>query len=295
MNRNKVEGVFIPIVTPFLNGKIDFKSYKKLIDYYIAKGASGIIPLATTGESPTISEFEYEEILEKVMEFNNNRVPIYFGLGSNNTQNVINKLKLVEKYKVDGILSVCPYYNRPTQDGIYNHFYNISQSTNLNILLYNIPSRTGVNIENETLYKLAELKNIIGVKDASNNIKQMLSLLSDPPKDFSILTGEDSFFFINLVYGGNGGILASAHLQTETFIDIYMKIKNNDYKNALKEWIELSKFIPLLFEETNPTPIKYCLNKLNLISSSDVRLPLTQVSSELATKLDDLINNHIKI
>ncbi|MDP4142893.1 MAG: 4-hydroxy-tetrahydrodipicolinate synthase [Bacillota bacterium] len=282
----KIEGVIVPLITPFLNDEVDFESYKNLVDYYINKGVSGILPLGTTGESPTLNEKEYEEIVAKTMEYNNNRVPVYVGLGGNNTKAVINKLKVVEKYKVDGILSVSPYYNRPDQRGIYAHFSNIAQATDLDIILYNIPYRTGRNIENETIYKLAEIKNIVGIKDACGNINQTLSLLLNPPKDFSILTGEDGFYYTTLLHGGHGGIMASANLQTETFIDIYNKIKQNNHKAAFEQWSKVAGLIPLLFEEPNPTPIKYCLNKMGLISSAEVRLPLVEVSNELASKLD---------
>ncbi len=285
----KIEGVLLPIITPFWDDQIDFNGYKTLIEHYINKGISGIIPLGTTGESPTISEDEFEEIIEKTVEYTNKRVPIYVGVGSNNTSKITKDLKTIEKYDIDGILSVCPYYNRPAQDGIYKHFKCISESTNLNIIIYNIPYRTGRNIENETIYKLAELKNIIGLKDSSGDIKQTMSLLLNPPKDFSILTGEDLLFYTTLLLGGHGGILASAHLETETFVSVYNSIKKNDHITALSEWKKLAKFIPLLFEEPNPAPIKYCLNQLRLIDSAEVRLPLTDISPRLVAKLKNIL------
>lgn len=284
-----LKGVWLPIVTPFLNDEVDSKSYKRLIDYYIDKGISGIIPLGTTGENPTISHYEYEEIIEETMEYTKNRVPVYVGLGGNNTFDVVKQLKIVEKYDIEGILSVSPYYNRPSQEGIYEHYLRISEATDLNIIIYNIPYRTGRNIENETLYRLAELKNIVGLKDASGDIKQSMSLLLDPPKDFSILTGEDMFFYLTLVLGGHGGILASSHLNTKDFIEVYKKIQENDCKSAFTLWQRLSKFIPLLFEEPNPSPLKYCLYKAGLIDSPETRLPLTNISEELASKLDEFL------
>lgn len=285
----KVEGVLVPLLTPFKDGKIDIKSYSKMIDYYIKQGVSGLIPLGTTGESPTILPDEYEEILDKTIEFNNNRVPIYTGLGGNHTSEVVKKLKVIEKYKINGILSVAPYYSRPNQRGLYEHFKNISESTDLDIILYNIPYRTGTNIENETLHKLAEFKNIIGVKDCSGNMKQTTDLLINPPKDFSILTGEDSYFYTTLALGGHGGILASANLRTKDFIDIYNLVKSNNHKDALEKWKELYKIIPMLFQEPNPTPLKYCLKKLELIESDEVRLPLVNITSELEKSLDIII------
>ncbi|GKX68231.1 4-hydroxy-tetrahydrodipicolinate synthase [Inconstantimicrobium mannanitabidum] len=286
----KVQGIYIPLITPFANDKVDFDSYKRMLDYYIGKEINGIIPLATTGEIPTISEYEYEEIIEKTMEYNNNRLPVFIGLGGNNTKEVINKLKIVEKYKVDGILSVCPYYSRPDQRGIYEHFLKISEATALDIVLYNIPYRTGRNIENDTIYKLAELKNIVGVKDSCGDIKQTTDLLLNPPKDFSIMTGEDILFYTNLVYGGDGGIMASSHLRTDEFVEVYKAIKDNNHKVALDKWKELAKFIPMLFEEPNPAPIKYCLSKLGLINSDEVRLPLVEITDTLKNKLDKALS-----
>jgi 4-hydroxy-tetrahydrodipicolinate synthase len=281
-------GVWLPIITPFKDGKIDYKSYKKLINHYSDKGISGIIPLGTTGEIPTLSDYEFEEMIEKTMEYNKDRLPVYVGIGGNNTANVIKKIKIDEYYDIQGILSVCPYYNRPNQDGIYYHFKTIAEETALNIILYNIPYRTGVNIENETIYKLAEIKNIVGLKDASGDIKQSMALLMNPPKDFSILTGEDILFYVTLTMGGQGGILASSHLRTEQFVDVYNKVKNNELDAALQTWKKLYDFIPLLFKEPNPSPIKYCLKKQGLIDSPEVRLPLTQISDQLKEKLDRL-------
>lgn len=286
----KIQGVYIPLVTPFANDKVDFDSYKRLIDHYLNKNISGIIPLATTGESPTISEYEYEEIVEKTVEYNNNRVQVFIGIGGNNTKKVISQLKLAEKYKVDGILSVCPYYNRPDQRGIYEHFLRISEATDLNIIVYNIPYRTGRNIENDTIYKLAKLKNIVALKDSCGDIKQTANLLLNPPENFSILTGEDILFYVTLTLGGDGGILSSAHLNTEGFIDVYNAVKNNNHQLALEKWKAISKIIPLLFEEPNPAPIKYCLNKLGIINTPEVRLPLTDITDNLKNKLDDLLS-----
>lgn len=286
----KLHGVWLPIVTPFLHNQIDFSSYKNLIDHYIAKGIHGIIPLGTTGESPTITGKEYETIIAATVEYVAGRVPIIVGLGGNDTQTLVKKLKMLEQTQVKGILSVCPYYNRPAQNGIYEHFRAVSESTDLDIVIYNIPYRTGTNIENETIYRLAECKNIIGLKDSCGDIKQTMNLLLNRPANFSILTGEDILYYLSLTLGGDGGILASAHVETESFIQLYNKIKNNDHQNALADWRRLAAIIPLLFMEPNPTPIKYLLFKLGLINSSEVRLPLTPVSADLQKKLEQLVS-----
>lgn len=285
----KINGVWIPIITPFDGDQIDYAAYQKLIDFYIGKGISGLIPLATTGESPAIEDDEFETMIEKTLEFNRERVPVFIGVGSNYTQKVLKQLKVVAKYKVDGVLSVSPYYNRPDQNGIYQHFLKMSESSSLPILIYNIPYRTGRNIENETIYKLAELKNIIGLKDSCGDLKQTMELLLHPPADFSILTGEDSHFYTTLLLGGAGGILASAHLKTEIFIDIFKLVQANNHQAALEKWKSLADLIPLLFVEPNPAPIKYCLQRLGLIQSLETRLPLTEVSNGLKVKLDKLL------
>lgn len=285
----KVQGVIIPLLTPFKDGKIDFKSYERMVNYYIEEGVSGIIPLGTTGESPTILCDEYEEVLSKTMEYNNNRVQVYTGLGGNHTSEVVKKLKIAERNRVDGILSVAPYYSRPNQRGLYEHFKNISESTDLDIIIYNIPYRTGTNVENETIFRLAELKNIIGIKDCSGNIKQTADLLINRPKDFSILTGEDAYFYTTLTLGGDGGIMASASLRTREFIEVYNLVKENNHQAALEKWRDLYNMIPLLFAEPNPTPLKYCLKKLNLIDSDEVRLPMVNITSELESKLDNIL------
>lgn len=285
----KLDGIWLPVITPFIEDKVDLRSYEKLINHYIDKGISGIIPLGTTGESPTISDMEYELILDKTMEYVNGRVPVLVGAGGNYTKKVIEKIKVALKYKPKGILSVCPYYNRPDQNGIYEHFKAISESTSLDMVLYNIPYRTGRNIELPTILKLSELKNIVGVKDACGDMKQSMNLILNAPSGFSVMVGEDILLYNSLLLGASGGILASSHLKTEKFIDMYNKIQNNDYKAALEIWKQLSIIIPMLFEEPNPAPIKYCLNKLELIASDEVRLPLVNISDSLKSKLNMIL------
>ena len=285
----KFTGVFLPIVTPFLNDKIDYVSYKNMIEHYVNTGISGIIPLGTTGEVPTLSDYEFQEMIEKTIEFVDGRLPVIAGVGGNYTKKVVGKVKIAEKYPLKGILSVCPYYNKPGQEGIYEHFKTIAEETNLDIIMYNIPYRTGINMENETIHRLAQIKNIAGLKDSCGDMKQTLSLLMNPPKDFSILTGEDILYYTTLTLGGQGGILASSHLQTEKFVDIYHKVQKNETLGALAIWKEIYPLIPLLFKEPNPTPIKYCLKKLGLLASDEVRLPLTTISESLKETLDSIL------
>jgi 4-hydroxy-tetrahydrodipicolinate synthase len=285
-----LKGVYLPIVTPFKNGQIDYQSYENLIHHYISKGINGLIPLGTTGESPVIQETEFLKIVEKTVETVANRIPVYVGVGGNDTWAVIKKIKALEEFSIQGILSVCPYYNRPSQAGLEAHFLSIADTTPLDIIVYNIPYRTGVNLENDTLFKLSEQKNIAGVKDSCGNIQQTLDLLARKPANFSILTGEDILFFTTMANGGDGGILASAHLHTDKFVKIAELAQQNDFQSGLQEWRHIVKIIPYLFKEPNPSPIKFCLAHQQLIASDEVRLPLTTISSELKETLIRLLD-----
>lgn len=282
----KIEGVWLPVITPFVNDEIDFTSYQRLIDHYIPKGISGVIANGTTGESPVLSETEFETLAYKTVEYCNNRVPAFFGVGGNYTKEVIHKLKIAEKAGIQGVLSVSPYYNRPDQRGIYEHFRMLSENTSLPIILYNIPYRTGRNMENDTIMRLAELKNIVAIKDASGNVNQSLELLLNRPANFSILTGEDNLFMTSLAHGADGGILASSHIHTESFMEVYYLMRDNNFKLALQTWNQLSRVIPLLFKEPNPAPLKYILHKQKLIQSGELRLPLVEISANLKIEID---------
>jgi len=287
-----MKGIWLPIITPFKEDTIDVKSYKTLIDHYIDKGISGIIPMGTTGESPALDDYEKELLLNITMEYVNGRVPVFFGHGGNYTNKVIKNLKRIENSGIDGILSVCPYYNRPSQEGIYEHFHAISESSDLDILVYNIPYRTGQNIENETLFKLAEKSNIIGVKDASGDFSQSTDLLMNRPDNFSIMSGEDLTLFSSLALGGDGGIVASAHLYTTLYLDLVEAFNKSDFKKAKKIWNKLFPIIPYLFKEPNPAPIKYLLKSLNMIDTDDIRLPLVKCSQTLRNELDQFMASY---
>jgi len=281
----KLQGVYLPLITPFKHKKIDIDSYKKLINYYINKGISGIIPLATTGEYPTVEDNEFILLIEKTIEFVENRIPVFIGVSGNDTNRLIKKIKLLKHYNIAGILCAGPYYNLPDQRGIYEHFLKLSEASELYFIIYNIPYRTGRNIENRTIRRLAELKNIIGLKDSCGSIEQTADLLLHPPVNFSILTGHDTHYYLSLALGSNGGILASAHINTEQFLSVYNHMQNNDHSSALTEWRKLIHFIPYLFQEPNPAPIKYILHRMGLIKSSEVRLPLVDISEDLQKSL----------
>ena len=282
----RLSGIYLPIITPFHEGEVDFESYTTLLNYYKIKKISGFIPLGTTGESPCIDDDEYERIIHVTLETLDGKFPVFAGLGGNYTDRVIKKIRKFEKSGINGILSVCPYYNRPDQNGLYRHFEKISESTDLDIIIYNIPYRTGVNMSNDTLLRLSEFKNIIGVKDSSGDIRQSLELISKKPDGFSVLTGEDALFFTMVANGGDGGVLASAHLYTDEFINVFKHLKGNDLNAALEIWRRIETIIPLLFREPNPAPLKYCLASQKLIRSPETRMPLGKISMDLQKELD---------
>lgn len=281
-----LSGVLLPIITPFRNGEIDYESYTNLIEHYLPQGISGLIPNGTTGESPALSDYEFQSLLEKTIEIVNGRIPIYFGLGGNCTKKVLEQIATINNYPIKGILSVAPYYNRPDQRGIYEHFKAISEGTGKEIIIYNIPYRTGRNIENETICKLAQFSNVVGLKDSCGDIKQSMDLLLNKPENFSVLTGEDALYYCTLSLGGDGGILASAHIATDKFVNMHELIRLNDHKSALKIWSEISWFIPHLFCEPNPAPLKYLLTRDGLIKSDEIRLPLVGISDAMKEKLE---------
>ena len=282
----RFSGIFLPIITPFYENEVDYESYTRLLSFYKQKNISGFIPLGTTGESPCITDDEYRRIIDITLETVDGQLPVIAGIGGNFTDSVIKKIEVFENSGIAGILSVCPYYNRPDQKGLFRHFEKLSMSTDLDIIIYNIPYRTGVNLDNTTLLKLAELHNIKGVKDSCGNMKQSLELIRVKPDDFAVLTGEDHLFYTTLVNGGDGGILASAHLYTQNFIDVVQRIKDNDHLRALETWRQIEPVIPMLFEEPNPAPLKHCLYRLSLIRSSETRAPLGNISSDLKRSLD---------
>ena len=283
-----ISGVWLPIVTPFVDGEVDLAGYERLLRHYLDTGITGVFPVGTTGESPTLDEDETEAIVERTLDVVGDRLPVFVGVGGNATARVLKTLRRLGRYRFPGIVSVCPYYNRPSQDGLYAHFRAIAEATDRAILIYNIPYRTSVNLANETLLRLAELPNVVGVKDSCGNLAQSLDLLRRRPAGFAVMTGDDSWFYTMLAHGADGGILASSHVATERFVAVHARMAANDYHGARAIWSELETVVPLLFREANPMPIKHWLWARGLIQSAECRLPLTRVSAALAAELDAL-------
>jgi 4-hydroxy-tetrahydrodipicolinate synthase len=286
MGAAMISGVWVPLITPFRDGQIDLQSYRRLIERYLAYGVSGLFPLGTTGEAPALDDDETDAVVAATVETVAGRVPIFVGIGGNATRKVIRATERLRRFDFAGIVSVCPYYNCPSQDGVQQHFAAIADATDRQILIYNVPYRTSVNLANETLLRLAERRNIVGVKDSSGRIAQSLDLLAHRPSGFAVLTGEDALYFTMLCNGADGGILASAHLATERFVEVGRLVAANDHVAARTIWSPLQGIVAKLFQEANPMPIKHCLWRQGLIASPECRLPLSSISGALARELD---------
>ena len=284
--RTRIQGLWLPLITPFKDGAVDFDSYARLVEHYIALGVDGLFPLGTTGESPALDDGETEELIERTLEVAAGRVPVLVGVGGNATRKVEKALRRLERLPFQGIVSVCPYYNRPGQDGLIAHFRSLAAATDRDVLIYNIPYRTAVNLSNDALLELAEVPNIVGVKDSSGSVAQSLELLARKPAGFSVLTGEDALYFTMMANGADGGILAASHVMTERFLDVKARFAANDIDGARAAWAPLATVVPLLFGEANPMPLKHCLWRQGLIASPECRLPLTKISDALARRLD---------
>ena len=285
----RMSGLWLPLITPFQDGAVDFTSYERLIEHFIGQGVDALFPLGTTGESPALDEAEVDALVERTVAVAAGRVPVFVGIGGNATHKVEKTMRRLERFAFEGIVSVCPYYNRPSQDGLIAHFSRIAAATDRAVAIYNIPYRTAVNLSNDALLELAEVPNIVGVKDSSGSIAQSLDLLQRRPKDFAVLTGEDALYFTMMAQGADGGILAASHLMTARFVETGRRFAANDLAGARAAWAPLAAFVPLLFAEANPMPIKYLLWRQGLIASPECRLPLTRISDGLAKTLDTLL------
>lgn len=283
------QGIWLPLITPFKDGAFDEASARRLVRYYVGAPIDGFILAATTGEGLTLDEEEaerYAHICRREIDAAGGRVQLYLGLSGSDTQKGIKALAHTASWPVDGYLIVCPYYTRPSQLGLYRHFAALADNSAQPIMLYNIPYRTGVNLGNEEMLRLAGLPNIVGVKDCSADPSQSFDLLRNRPEGFAVLTGEDALFHNALTQGADGGVLASAHVETPAFAAIRNQMLSGDHAGALAGWRALVDLPRLLFAEPSPAPIKHWLWRTGLIDSPEVRLPMTQVSDVLAARID---------
>ena len=286
--RNSLHGLWLPLITPFRHGELDETSLRRLVRHYTALPINGMILAATTGESLTLTVAETERLVLTVRdEAGKTRyLPLVLGLSGSNTRALLDMLERTAAWPIDGYLISCPYYSRPSQHGMRLHFEALADRARHPVMLYNIPYRTGVNLGNAAMLQLADHPNIAGCKDCCADRDQSLELLRRRPQNFAVLTGEDAQCHEALVDGADGAILASAHLETETFAQVCRLLAAGEGDAALAKWLSVANLTRLLFAEPSPAPIKYWLWRSGLIDSAELRLPMTEVSAELAARLD---------
>jgi 4-hydroxy-tetrahydrodipicolinate synthase len=284
-------GAIVAIVTPFRDGKVDEEALRRLIEEQIACGTDGIAPCGTTGESTTLSHEEHDRVIEITVEAVNKRVPVIAGTGSNSTAEAIRLTKHAWKAGADAALIVCPYYNRPTQEGLYLHYRAIAEEVPVPIIIYNIPGRTGTNMLTETLARLAEIPNIVGVKEASGSLKQMSDVIRLCGPDFSVLSGDDIFTLGLLALGGKGVISVISNVVPQDMAALVDAFAAGDLAKARSLHHRMSPLIDALFIETNPIPVKAALAMMGKIAY-DLRLPLCRMAEKNEAALKKVMQEY---
>jgi 4-hydroxy-tetrahydrodipicolinate synthase len=290
---HQFRGTGVALVTPFnTDGSIDFPALEKLVNHVIDNGVNYLVALGTTAETPTLSADEKIQVLNFIIEKCNGRVQVVCGIGGNNTAEVIHQLSTYPIDKVDGILTVVPYYNKPTQEGIYQHFKAIAQATDKNLILYNVPGRTVTNMQAETTLRLAnEFKNVVAVKEASGNMSQCMDLVQGKPDHFAVLSGDDDLVFPQISLGLEGVISVAANCYTKDFTDMVNIALNGDFSTARHLHYKLLEGIRLLFADGNPAGVKYVLKTMGICDDT-LRLPLVPATSNTMTKIDQYLSNN---
>lgn len=286
----KFIGTGVALITPFNeDGSIDLEALERLVNFQIENGINYLVVMGTTGESATLSWDEKQQVIDKVVSVNKGRLPIVLGIGGNNTQAVIDEIKQRDISKIDGILSVVPYYNKPTQEGFYQHYKAVALAANKPIILYNVPGRTAKNMLPETTIRLAnDFENIIAVKEAGNNVQQYYELIKNKPKGFLVISGDDDLVLGVTLAGGSGviSVIGQAYpKEFSTMIQLGLEGKSNE---AYKIHYHLMNMINYIFEENNPAGIKTVLQEMNFCTNQ-VRLPLVKVTEELQVKIAGFI------
>lgn len=283
-------GMGVALVTPFNDDQsVDFEALVRLVNYNIDNGTNYLVINGTTGESATITPEEKNQIIETVVKTNNGRVPLVLGIGGNNTQTVVNELKTRDLSHIDGILSVAPYYSKPTQEGFYQHYKAVAEATDKPIILYNVPGRTAKNMEPSTTLRLArDFDNIVAVKEAGNNQQQYYALIKDKPEDFLIISGDDDLVLGVTLAGGSGVISVIGQAYPKEFSSMIQLGLNGNASEAYKIHYQLMDIVSLIFAENNPAGIKAVLKSLG-ICSTNVRLPLVPASAELQAQIDAFV------
>ncbi len=282
-----LKGSIVALITPFKDDNLDENSYRKLIDYHIKNGTNGVVPGGTTGESPTLSHNEHKKIIDIAVKECKGKIPVIAGTGSNSTEEAVDLSKYAEKAGSDAILVVTPYYNKPTQEGLFQHYKKINDNVGIPIIIYNIPSRSVIDMSVDTMAKLYELKNIKGVKDATGDLNRVDKQLKAMGKEFIQLTGNDDNALEFNKRGGVGAISVTANIAAKLTSD-FQKACVKDMNEAIKLDKLLQPLHSSLFIESNPSPVKYAASLLGM-SSPTVRLPLVEIREETKKKVSDAL------
>ncbi len=282
MAHNKFKGLGVALVTPFTStGEVDYISLRRILDYQLSNGTDFLCVLGTTAETPTLTEEEKQNIINLVRDKVQGSIPILLGMGGNNTAAIVNQLGKADLRGIDGILSVCPYYNKPSQEGLYQHFHTIAANSPVPVVLYNVPGRTGVNMTAETTLRLArDCENIVAIKEASGNFGQIDDIIKNKPKDFDVISGDDGITFPLITLGAAGVISVIGNALPKEFSRMVRLALAGDYSNALTIHHKFAELFKLLFVDGNPAGVKAMLSSMGLLEN-ELRLPL--VPSRLST------------
>ena len=285
------KGAIVAIVTPFKNGKVDEETFRELIEFQIENGTDGIVPCGSTGESSTLSHEEHDRVIAIAIEAVKKRVPVIAGTGSNSTEEALRLTRHAFEVGADGALLVCPYYNRPTQEGLYQHYKLIAESVPIPIIPYNIPSRTGVNMLPETVARLSSISNIVGIKEASGSLKQMQDIINLCGEHFAVFSGDDFFTLPLLLIGGKGIISVISNVAPADMANMIDAFDKGDIALARKLHDKMVPLIDALFIEINPVPVKAALAMMGKIDAH-VRLPLCKISDVNYGKLRKAMSDY---
>lgn len=290
MARNIFKGLGVALITPFTkNGEVDYSSLKRLVEYQIQNGADFLCILATTSEAPCLSKEEKQKIKDLIVEINSKRIPLLMGCGGNNTKAVIEDLQTLDLTGIDGVLSVCPYYNKPSQEGLYRHFMAISEASPLPVVLYNVPGRTGVNLKPETTVRLAnDSKNIVAVKEASGSLEQVDEIIKNKPADFDVLSGDDALTFSMVASGAAGAISVIGNALPKEFSRMIRLEFKGEYEPARKIHHSFTELYSLLFIDGNPAGVKALLHEMGFIENV-LRLPLVPTRLTTLQKITNIL------
>ncbi len=286
-----LSGSIVAIVTPIKNGEIDFESYKGLIDFHIKNRTDGILTCGCTGEPATLSMEEHKQLIKFTVDVVKGKIPVIAGTGSNNTKESLELTSFAKEVGCDAALLITPYYNKPTQKGLYLHYKTIAENVDIPLILYNVPSRTGISILPETVAELSKIKNIVGIKEASGSLDQICKIISLVDKDFFVLSGDDALTLPIISVGGKGVVSVASNIVPKEMSDMVRYALNGDIEKARQIHYNLYPIFKILFIETNPIPVKTALSLMGMIKD-EWRLPLTPPSDENYKKIEETIKKY---